>query len=528
MTYLTPLVLTLAILTPITYFLYNRFIHPLQKIPGPFVASLTPLWLVYQSRTLQRHRIEMSLHKQYGPIVRIAPNEISVSDPKYMKMIYGANSSFLKSRWYEPIASTDPDGMNLLGEFDMGKYRMQIRLIGPAFSIDAVKKRESLLDKPMEKFVAKMKRMAGAVDLVKWMNILALDLLTEITFGESRDYISLGHDDGNGRDIDIFWQQIQWVGIVPEFWKCYVSVADWLSGVGLPIVFKASTEGLDIIQVRVYRFLCKRLSADVSPQYYIKQLTLRATTNTVTTPDRADLASDIQRLVASHPTFKPQWAAVTTVHIIAAGFDTLGMTLSACLAHIAKTPGCQKLLHAELDKARNNGILDIVPSYDQTATLPYLQACLKESMRLTSVIGVSLPRIVPPSATVIDGHAIPAGTVIGMNPWIIHRNKAIYGEDADSFRPERYIEASKSLRFEMDAHSLAFGGPSRSCPGKHLAWITLSKAIATIFSEFEVEVLSESEAEKSGGGEAFREECFFVVKWYGVWIRLRARGRGIP
>jgi hypothetical protein len=251
MTYLTPLLFTFVVLAPITHILYNRFVHPLSKIPGPFIASLTPLWLVYQSRTLQRHRVEMSLHQKYGPVVRIAPNEISVSDPKHLKMIYGANTPFLKSRWYEPIASADPDGMNLLGEFDMVKYRMQRRLIGPAFSIDAVKKRECLLDKPMESFVARMKGMAGTVDLVKWMNILALDLLTEITFGQSKDYIALGDDQGNGRDIDVFWQQIQWVGIVPDCWKVYACVADWFSGIGMPVLFKASTAGLDIIKVSV-------------------------------------------------------------------------------------------------------------------------------------------------------------------------------------------------------------------------------------------------------------------------------------
>jgi cytochrome P450 len=199
------------------------------------------------------------------------------------------------------------------------------------------------------------------------------------------------------------------------------------------------------------------------------------------------------------------------------------MTLSACVAHIAKTPACQQRLHAELDAARSGGNLDNTPNYDQTASLPYLQACLKESMRLTSVIGVSLPRVVPPSGAVIDNHTIPAGTVVGMNPWIIHRSKAIYGKDADDFRPERYLEASKSERFEMDTHSLAFGGPSRSCPGQNLAWITLSKAIATIFLEFDVEVLSEKETEKFGDDGVFREECFFVVKWYGIWIRLTTR-----
>ncbi|KAF2804695.1 cytochrome P450, partial [Mytilinidion resinicola] len=456
---------------------YQRFLHPLSKVPGPFLASITPLWLVYHSRALHRHRLEIDLHKTYGPIVRLSPNEVSLSDPKNIKLVYGASSPFVKSRWYETIASKDPEGMNLLGESDMKKYHAQRRLIGPAFTTESVKRREFLLDKPMGKFVAKMKEGGGRpVDLVKWMNILALDLLTEITFAESMDYISTGDDRDNAKDIDIFWQKVQWVGLVPDMWRGYTWAAEKLRNIGLPLLSEPTTHNLNIIK------------------FYIAQLTSRAKSATTTSATHADIASDIARFAASHPNFKPQWAATTIVHIIAAGFDTLGMTLSACFGHIGRSPTSQAKLHAELDNALKEGQLDDAPSYEQVANLPYLHSCLTEAMRLTTVIGVSLPRVVPGSGAVVEGHELPAGTVIGANPWVVHRDKGIYGEDAEEFRPERYLEASKERRYEMDAHSLAFGGPSRSCPGRYLAWVTLTKTVAAIFLHFEIEVLEEAEA----------------------------------
>jgi cytochrome P450 len=249
-------------------------------------------------------------------------------------------------------------------------------------------------------------------------------------------------------------------------------------------------------------------------------LTGRAKTGTAITTERADLASDIQRFAASHEAFKPQWEATTIIHIIAAGFDTLGMTLAACVTHLSQSPVSQAKLLAELDDARDNGALDDAPTYDQAAALPYLQACITEAMRLTSVIGVSLPRVVPSIGAVIEGHKLPGGTIVGINPWVVHRDKAMFGDDADEFRPERYSEASKARRFELEAHSLAFGGASRSCPGQSLARVALLKSVATMFLHFTFEVLDKEEALNY---RTKREECFFVVKWYDVWVRLRRR-----
>lgn len=197
------------------------------------------------------------------------------------------------------------------------------------------------------------------------------------------------------------------------------------------------------------------------------------------------------------------------------------MTLSSCLVWISKTEGCQQKLWAELDKARKGREVDELLTYDQTVALPYLQACITEAMRLTPVIGISLPRTVPKGGMNIEGHQLSEGDVVGMNPWIVHRDEELFGEDAEEFRPERYLEASESQRHAMEAMSLSFGGPSRSCPGRNLAWLALNRTLAAIFSRCEIEILDDTEAKKQGGG--LREECFFVVKWYGIWMKMKAR-----
>jgi cytochrome P450 len=78
------------------------------------------------------------------------------------------------------------------------------------------------------------------------------------------------------------------------------------------------------------------------------------------------------------------------------------------------------------------------------------QACIKEAMRLHPGVGFPLERIVPQEGLTVGDVCIPAGTVVGMNAWVIHHNKTIYGHDADDFRPERWIEAEPEQLRMMD------------------------------------------------------------------------------
>lgn len=74
------------------YVLYVREGTPLKGIPGPFMASITKLWIFQQQRGYQRHKVDIGLYRKYGSIVRIAPNEVLVSSPQSLKTIYGMSS----------------------------------------------------------------------------------------------------------------------------------------------------------------------------------------------------------------------------------------------------------------------------------------------------------------------------------------------------------------------------------------------------------------------------------------------------
>lgn len=84
---LSLLALLLSIL--VGYSLYQCFFSPLANVPGPLLAKITRLWLVRKTIKGNFHRDLVFLHSVHGPLVRIAPDELSVAEPTAFKKIYG-------------------------------------------------------------------------------------------------------------------------------------------------------------------------------------------------------------------------------------------------------------------------------------------------------------------------------------------------------------------------------------------------------------------------------------------------------
>lgn len=87
-------------------------------------------------------------------------------------------------------------------------------------------------------------------------------------------------------------------------------------------------------------------------------------------------------------------------------------------------------------------------SYTEAQNLPYLQAVIKESLRLCPPVGMLLERQVPPGGLEIEGFHFREGEVVGMNPWTVGRNPAVFA-DPEKFRPERWLEADGQALREM-------------------------------------------------------------------------------
>lgn len=156
-----------------------------------------------------------------------------------------------------------------------------------------------------------------------------------------------------------------------------------------------------------------------------------------------------------------------------AGADTTSIGMRTCLYYICTRQDVFKNLQQEVDAFCEANGLETPISFLQTQSLPYLQAVVKEALRMLPSIVWQLLRHAPPGL-VVDGKEIPAGTPVGMSPLAQNRDPAIWGDDANEFRPERWLESDSRTRY-LESCNMTFGGNGpRMCIGRNLALVLIS------------------------------------------------------
>ena len=92
----------------LVYLIYQRFLHPLAKYPGPFLAAFTDFNKFSLFLSLRIDQRIFSLHQKYGPIVRIAPNELSFWNPEAVAPIYKSGKAMVKSPFFDGFKTFNP------------------------------------------------------------------------------------------------------------------------------------------------------------------------------------------------------------------------------------------------------------------------------------------------------------------------------------------------------------------------------------------------------------------------------------
>jgi cytochrome P450 len=161
-----------------------------------------------------------------------------------------------------------------------------------------------------------------------------------------------------------------------------------------------------------------------------------------------------------------------------AGSDTTATAIRMVLYYIIATPKVYAKFQSEIDQAIRIGTMSRPIIQDREARqLPYVQACIKEGLRVFPPVSSLLTKVAPPEGdTLPDGTFIPGETRVGISPWATHRNKATFGEDAHVFRPERWLEATGDQLQRMERTvEILFGWGRYGCLGKSVAFIELNK-----------------------------------------------------
>ena len=249
----------LPIIAPVLlvlHYLRRRYASPLSRFPGPFLASCTRLYKTRSVASGRTHLHMVELHEKYGPVVRIGPDEISLSSPEAARQLLSAGKGFHKTRFYGVFPP--PENPDIFTETREAVHAQKKRVANVPYSMSAMQQLAPFIDDTIEIFMEKMNGFAtstaGKVDLGDWLHYFAFDVLGEVAFSRSFGFLEQGVDVERAiRTID----DSQWyngiVGQIPELdfifrrnpiWSLVPSLGVIL-GTKLPLITRMALAEMD-------------------------------------------------------------------------------------------------------------------------------------------------------------------------------------------------------------------------------------------------------------------------------------------
>jgi cytochrome P450 len=281
-----------------------------------------------------------------------------------------------------------------------------------------------------------------------------------LTFSKRFGFLEAGADDGSFRKIEGALRSAAWVGQMPWIY--------WLNDYLTPVF--GNRLGIAARHGSIRKFAAQQVDSRKEKdhgQYH-------------------DLLSRLFEVNKEKPNEMNDNAVLSmATSNVFAGSDTTAISLRSIIYYLLKNPQCKKKFISEIDERKKGGKLSDPVKLEEANEMPYLQACMYEALRLHPAVGMSLPRVVPADGIEIDGKFLPAGTIVGVNPWVVHRDQEVFGEDVETFRPERWLERDRS---DMDRFFFAFGSGARVCLGRNISWMEMSKLVPTLFSKFDLQL----------------------------------------
>ncbi|EED15419.1 benzoate 4-monooxygenase cytochrome P450, putative [Talaromyces stipitatus ATCC 10500] len=497
----------LALLTVLTLFLMlaqSYFSSRVKSFPGPFVTNFTDLWRYIKTASGQAHLVHADLHRKYGSVVRIGPNTLSLSDPSLLRVVYNTKNPWKKSRMYAVQESVRPDGTpqpNLFSTSDDQWHATMIRPIGQYLASNtSILKTEKFLDDSISLLInvlkEKFSNAALPCDIADVFTRFSWDAMGYTTFGSS-----LGFLDGSLKDSEKLLQDSD-----RDFeYFARTCQMPWLH-------YYLKTNRI----ARAFNAPQLEWAVKLSIEHYTKRLQMRNASDAKkpASGQDQDFLDKYLEAQQKYPDLIDDYQMISYLLTnTVAGSHPTAYTLTAMVYYVLKTDGVLSKIHKELKSAslygRNGPI-----SYAIAKDLPYLEAIVREAIRIHPGFALALEREVPAEGLSLpDGRVIAPGTVVGMDAWVINRNEKVFGPEPDSFKPERWLRCPgesedhfAARRRKMFNTVLSFGTGTRVCLGQHLALIELYKTAASFFANFDIELVDPKQEMKVVCAWAMRTE----------------------
>ncbi|EKM51985.1 uncharacterized protein PHACADRAFT_212598 [Phanerochaete carnosa HHB-10118-sp] len=431
--------------------------HPLAKYPGPILAKITKLHHALIVHTGKQHLHIKSLHEQYGDVVRIGPNEVSIRDVSCIQPLMGAQGLPKGPGWnarglLRPIPT-------LVGIRDPAEHARRRRPWNRAFNTNGIKEFMPAVQSRVHQLVERLGEREGqSIDLAEWFSFFTYDFMGDMIFGGWTEMMR------DGGDVKGLWHCVRdglRAGSIPEHVPWIAYYAKKVSSV-VRKALELSYMGDSRAQQRY-----QQGSTSKDLFYYLSN------------EDGSEKVS-------------PSPAVVTSDGVLAlvAGSDTTSSVLSNLFYCLLRNPVSYKRLQEEVDKFYPPGENSLDPRHIND--MPFLEAVINEAMRLYPVIPSGSQRSPEKGkgGKAVGQYYIPEGSQARIHFWSVFRDPRNFSHP-DTFWPDRWLiieglqESPEKITHNANAFIPFSFGPA-NCVGKNIALQEMRVAVTHLMQKLTV------------------------------------------
>ncbi|KAE8452045.1 hypothetical protein EG329_002210 [Mollisiaceae sp. DMI_Dod_QoI] len=449
---------------------YRLYLSPIAHIPGPKLAAVTRLYEAYYDLYLGgKYTFKIiELHKQYGPIIRISPWEIHISDPDFYDTIYTSSASGHRRDKYDWFTKSFGLDYSVFGTPEHDLHKMRRAALSPFFSMASVRRLQPEIQERVDVLLERLKefRGTGEVLMASWaFAAFTNDIVMAYSFGRCDKRLEAKDFDPSYRDASFFGSTA----------GSFMKHAPWVNNL-MQALPNSIAEMLHpamasfVAQKRAVLKQIKAIQAGINDSHKDNE-------------HPTIFHSILDSKLPEHEKRDIRLADDAQV-LMMAGTLTTAWVLEVVMFWLIRQPDTLRKLKEELTAA----IPDIstigtipLPVLEQ---LPYLNAVMKEGFRLTYGVSCRLARLDPDNEIIFtDGekkYVIPPNTPVGLTSVQIHHNESIF-PNSKLFSPERWLDGKNK---SIEKYMVSFTSGSRQCLGINLAHAELYLGLSAIWRQW--------------------------------------------
>ncbi|KAF2756045.1 cytochrome P450 [Pseudovirgaria hyperparasitica] len=453
---------------------YRIWWHPLAKFPGPKLAAASKLYETYydlfDGPGGQFPAKVRALHQQYGPIVRITPEELAVDDVDFHIKLYAPQPA-VRDKW-APITQILGTTEGTFSTVEHHLHRKRRVAASSFFSLANIAAAEPVLHKHIERCCALLwSQKDKPVELRVPFAALMFDSMYDMAFNDQLNSLT---------DLDIANQWDLTTDAISTF-------APWLKS------FPWSIKPFLLLPMNMVKKLSHKVARILQVSHRIRARTLRYLDET----EKSEYKGSIRPAIVGRPETLFEVLQRRKLHDtedelerltqegteLFAAAATPVRVLTAVMFYLLDRPETLAKLREELDAAYPDRMT--IPTLKSMESLPYLINVVKEALRVAFPVGGRLPLLCREPMT-FGNWIIPPGTPLSVNHRNLMLDPAVFPEPT-LFKPERWFD--NDLLAIEDRHYIPWGRGGRSCLGKDYAQGQMQMVLATLCRRYEFELV---------------------------------------